>query len=166
MPIRTVLDSCVVIAAFEADEPASERAIEILADPEREFIVSDILRLELLPGPTFHALEEKRRFMERFFDIAVEDVPITPDRTAGALEIATSAGLTACDALHLEVARASEADEFITTERPTAPFFRWARSPVGLISIHPTEEAAAGSAAPPAAGQQDTPDGPHDTQEG
>jgi predicted nucleic acid-binding protein len=143
-----VVDTGVVIAAWEGDEPASQRAIEILADPDREFVVSDILRLELLPQPAFHGYLDKVAFYEEFLHLATVDVQITPERTAGALQIARAAGTHACDALHLEVARSAEAHEFITTERPDGPIFRWTGGPVALISIHPEAEPAHEPAAP------------------
>ena len=50
-PERTYLDSCLLIAAFLGKGEVGRRAMEILDDPKRHFVVSDAVRLEVMPKP-------------------------------------------------------------------------------------------------------------------
>jgi hypothetical protein len=52
---RTYLDASVLIAAFQANGQAAILAMEALNDPDRQLVVSDFLRLEVLPKPIFHS---------------------------------------------------------------------------------------------------------------
>ena len=72
---RTYLDTNVLIEAFQGEKAAAFRALEVLDDPERRFVVSDYLRLEVLPKPTFHGRAEEVQFMRTFFENAEEDIP-------------------------------------------------------------------------------------------
>jgi hypothetical protein len=85
---RTYIDASVLIAAFQGDELTSRRAMEILDDPERELVVSDYLRLEVLPKPIFLNRLEEVEFMQEVLDCAAEDVPSSPHLTARALGLA------------------------------------------------------------------------------
>jgi hypothetical protein len=49
------------------------------------------------------------------------------------MELATRYGLSAIDAIHVSAALLGAADEFVTAEKPTKPFFRVREMPV--ISI-------------------------------
>jgi predicted nucleic acid-binding protein len=51
-------------------------------------------------------------------------VPVSQGLVSEASEQAQRAGLAAMDALHVAAARAGEAAEFITVERPGKPLFR------------------------------------------
>jgi hypothetical protein len=48
---RTYLDANILIAAFQGEGDGAMAAIAALDDPDREFVVSDFLRLETLPKP-------------------------------------------------------------------------------------------------------------------
>lgn len=75
MAKRTDLDANVLIAAFRGESDIAFRALEVLDDSERQFVVSDYLRLEVLPKPTFLGRHEEVQFMQTFFEAAVENVP-------------------------------------------------------------------------------------------
>ncbi|KUK98957.1 MAG: Uncharacterized protein XE11_2818 [Methanomicrobiales archaeon 53_19] len=59
----TYLDSSVLIQAYRGEGVSGERAMRVLDDPDREFVVSDFLKLEVLPKPIFHAREDEVAFM-------------------------------------------------------------------------------------------------------
>ena len=62
--IRTYLDAGVLIAAARGKEPIAIRALEILDDPNRQFVSSIFLRLELLPKPTYFKNSSEVEFYE------------------------------------------------------------------------------------------------------
>ncbi len=121
--IRTFLDAGILIAAVRGQEDEAARALAILEDPERNFIASDFLRMEVLPKAIYYQRPAEVALYERFFSqahlVSVSAVLVTQAYTE-----ACTFGLSALDALHVTVAKASGAEEFITTERPTTPLFR------------------------------------------
>lgn len=64
---KTFVDANVLIAAFQGQDTYWQRAMEIIDDPDRDFIVSDYLKLEVIPQPTYHRRQEEIEFMEEFF---------------------------------------------------------------------------------------------------
>ena len=58
--ILTFLDAGVLIAATRPAGEAQDRALRLIADPERSFVSSPFLRLEVLPKPHFNG-----RFSEK-----------------------------------------------------------------------------------------------------
>jgi len=120
---RTYVDSSVLIAAWRGGNPVGKRAMEILDDPGRQFLVSDFLRLEVLPKPRFHRKEDETQFMEAFLE-AGEDIEATHALTQTALDLATRYGLSALDALHAAAALEARAQDLITVEKPDKPLCR------------------------------------------
>ena len=51
---RTFIDASVLIAAARGKAAQAQEAMEILDDPDREFVSSDFTRLEVLPMPVYH----------------------------------------------------------------------------------------------------------------
>jgi len=77
--IRTYLDAGVLIAAARGKEPIAIRALEILDDPNRQFVSSIFLRLELLPIASVNKRELVR-------EAAMKDEShLEPERTACSL---------------------------------------------------------------------------------
>jgi hypothetical protein len=113
---RTYIDTSVLIAAFRGDELALHRAMEVLDDPDRKLIVSDYLRLEVLPKPIFLNWLNEIKFMQEVLNNAAEDVPSSPYLTARALEFAAKYDIQPLDALHLGAAAMAVVDELITDE--------------------------------------------------
>jgi len=101
-----------------------QKSMEIIDDPGREFIVSDYLKLEVIPKPTFFENHEEVQFMQAFIDNASWQVNATSSITTQAIALACRYGLSAMDALHAETAMEAKADEFITIEKPTRPLSR------------------------------------------
>jgi len=51
---RTFLDAGILIAAVRGQEDEAARALAILADPERNFVTSNFLRMEVLPKAIYY----------------------------------------------------------------------------------------------------------------
>jgi predicted nucleic acid-binding protein len=134
--IRTYLDTGVLIRAFQVGAKNKDRASDIICDSGREFVVSDVLKLELIPKAFFHKQEEEVAFYEAFFKKAAYQVEISPALVAKAIELASKYDLAPCDALHLSAAIEAQVDEFITTEKPTKPFFRVQLLDLQIISLY------------------------------
>ena len=97
---KTFLDANVLMAAYQGEDDLCKKAMRILEDAEREFIVSDYLRLEVLPKPTFYRLTEEVEFMQAFLDIASIQVISNPAITNQAIRLACRYDLHPLDALH------------------------------------------------------------------
>lgn len=134
-PRRTFLDSGVLIAAARGTDEMALHALEILDDPNRVFISSIFVKLEVLPKAIYNKFVEEARFYESFFDNDVEFWAIFNDEMAGvAQKQARKFGLGALDALHVAAAISAKVDEFITTEKPGKPLHRV--KGIRVISIH------------------------------
>ncbi len=118
---RTYIDANVLIAAFQGDGIISRRAMEVLDDPNRALVVSDFLRLEVLPKPTFHKRKEEVEFMNAVLEMAAENVPCDPSVTKKAIELASDYDVAPMDALHVGATSAAKVDEFVTMEKPSKP---------------------------------------------
>jgi predicted nucleic acid-binding protein len=121
--IRTFLDAGILIAAVRGQEEEAGRALAILEDPERSFVASDFLRLEVLPKAIYYQRPAEVALYERFFAQA-RLLSVSGTLVTQAYTVACTFGLSALDTLHVTVAKAGGAEEFITTERPTTPLFR------------------------------------------
>jgi predicted nucleic acid-binding protein len=134
--IRTYVDAGILITAARGVAPIAIKALEVLDDPNREFISSVFLKLEVLPKAMYYGNEAEVEFYKTFFD-AVIDWADTLDRIVQeAFREACSAGLAAMDALHVASAASLGADELVTTERAKKPIHRTAL--VRVVSITPS----------------------------
>jgi predicted nucleic acid-binding protein len=115
--IRTFLDSGVLIAAARSVGPDRERALQLLEDPNRSFLTSPFVRLEVLPKAIYYNKRLERSFYERYFREAAWYRDVARIEAVAQAE-ATKAGLGAMDALHLAAAHLFRADEFVTIEKP------------------------------------------------
>jgi len=120
---RTAIDANLLIAAWSGRSTLFEQALVILEDPERVLIVSDALWLEVMPKAIYHAKIEESVFYRAVFARA-EFLPWSTELVDSAKHLAQSYGLAAMDAIHIAVALAAGADEFISGERPGKPMFR------------------------------------------
>jgi predicted nucleic acid-binding protein len=121
---RTFVDADVLINAFRGIGPTASAAQAIIDDPDLEFVVSDILRLELLPKPHYFGHTAEEQFNEAFFAAAIESVETTTAIVRAAEIDAKTFGLAAADALHVAAAKDAGVEEFITAEKTTSPLFR------------------------------------------
>lgn len=124
MKTKTFVDANVLIAAWRGNAELLQKSMEILDDPDREFIVSDYLKLEVIPKPTFFKNNDEIQFMQTFIDNASWQVNATPSITTQAIALACRYGLSAMDALHAETAIEAKADVFFTIEKSTRPLSR------------------------------------------
>ena len=122
-PIRTFPDSGVLITAFKGAPQLRELALKILEDPDRVFLTSPFVRLEVLPKAIFNKQADETRFYERFFARSVVATNINAILTLGEKEAARS-GVGPMDSLHIAAARLLKSDVFITTEKPNKSIHR------------------------------------------
>lgn len=119
---RTYLDSSVLIHAVQG--VASEATEALLSDPNRHFVAATLLKLELVPQPTFHGRKAELAFLEHFFSMVKEWVPASEEMLSEALREAGRVPLSAMDAWHIAAARRLKADEFITAEKLGKPLYK------------------------------------------
>lgn len=120
--IKTYLDTCVLIFAFRADNSEkAEAAWNILGDKNREFVFSDLLRIETIPKPTFHKKTDEVEFMNTLFEQCCEHCLISRPIMNKAIDLASKYNIAPMDALHVTVAISSGVDEFYTFEKKKKP---------------------------------------------
>lgn len=122
--MRTFIDSGVLITAWRGNPAQRIKALTVIADLNRVFISSSFVKLEVLPKPTWYKNQLELQFYQDFFDTVSEWVESDDPLNDEALRIGGLYGLGAMDALHVAAAIASQADEFITTERASSPLLR------------------------------------------
>lgn len=126
---RTYLDANVLIAAWNGGEEERAWARGILDDPQRRLVVSDFVRLEVLPKPIFHGNPREVEFMQAILDDA-ESVVVSVPLVQRALTMAGRYNLNPLDALHLAAAAEAGVDEMATFEKPEKPICRQTELPV------------------------------------
>jgi predicted nucleic acid-binding protein len=129
---RTYLDSNVLIAAWNGDTDTRSWARAVIDDPQRTLVVSDFVRLEVLPKPTFHRRSSELVFMEAILS-AAEQVAVEPALVTRALTLAGKHDLHPLDALHLAAAAQAGVDELVTLERPGKPMCQ--QTEVRVVSL-------------------------------
>ena len=122
--IKTYIDSCVLIAAWRGLDEVAVKAITILDEENRQFIVSPFVELEVLAKAIYYKQTEEISFYETFF----ASCPLWANDLVSIVQLAkekaSQYGLGALDALHVASAISMEADELITTEKSTKPLHR------------------------------------------
>ena len=138
MATRTFIDAGVLITAFQGREPDASKALAILDDPDREFVATSLLKLELLPQPTFHRRADETEFYESFFAAVAHWQTVDEPLVVAALQEASRLTLDAMDALHVAAAQAQGVVEFVTTEKPTKPIHKVTTFKVVPLSALPS----------------------------
>lgn len=131
---RVFLDTGVLIAAATGTDEVSQRAFAVIDDPDAEFVSSVFIQLETIPQATYNQRRDEVAFYVDFFRSVAAWADPSRDLTNSALHQATKHGLGAMDSLHVAAALACQADEIVTTEKPTKPFGRVTDVPVRFIS--------------------------------
>lgn len=121
--IRTFCDAGVLIAAARSVSPDRHRALQLLEESDRVFLTSPFIHLEVVPKTIFHKQRLERSFYDRYFGNALWFRQLDQIVAAAQTE-AAKAGLAAMDALHVAAAHLSDADEFVTTEKPNKAIYR------------------------------------------
>ncbi len=98
------------------------RALQILNNPNRIFVASEFLRLEVLPIAKCYNKKREVGFYETFFR-GIETWAPDAELISPAMDLACEFGLGALHALHLCAANYFDA-EFVSAERPTKPIYR------------------------------------------
>lgn len=122
-PIRTFLDSGVLIAAYKGQPALEKPAGEILKDPNRVFLSSPFVRHEVSPKALFNKQSGEYRFYQKYFRRSIMLDDLKSILSLASRESARS-GIGAMDSLHIAAAYLLNADEFITTERPGKSIYR------------------------------------------
>ena len=118
----TFVDASVLINAAVGPNAARRmRALSVLADPNREFVATRFLVLEVIPLPTKFKRDKELAFYQRFFKAVTtwldEATLIQP-----AIDLARQHGLGGMDALHVAAALHADA-ELISAEKPSKPIY-------------------------------------------
>jgi predicted nucleic acid-binding protein len=146
--ILTYVDSGVLIFAAQGSTEVAALALPFLADPAREYVTSDYVRLEVLPKCTYYGRSAEIDFYSAFFRLNSRTVPTSPALIEYALKEACSTGISGLDALHIACAVFAGAEEFITSEKHTTPIHRTRKIRVVSIFPLPPATAPAGNAGP------------------
>ncbi len=133
--IKTYLDSGVLIAAHRGTASILIAAASILNDPNREFVTSEFVRLEVLPKPKYHGRTAEVTFYDGYFATVTQVVPLDSALVQLGMQRAETFGLSAVDALHVAAAETGGAEKLVTAERPTSPLLRV--TTIRVTSIHP-----------------------------
>lgn len=133
--IMTYVDSSALIESQRALGALAGLALAVLNDPNRRYVTSDFVRLEVLPKPIYYRRTAEVAFYNAYFAAASRSVAITRSLVGLAVQRAEAFGLSAVDALHVAAAELAHADELITAERPTSPLLRV--TTIRVVSLHP-----------------------------
>jgi predicted nucleic acid-binding protein len=124
--ILSFVDASVLIYAATKPTAATMarrmRALQVLGDPDREFLGSEYLRLEVLPIAVCYHKNREAAFYQKFFEGVVRWADSTQLITP-AYDLASRFGLGALDALHV-VAAATYNAELVSAEKPTKPIYQ------------------------------------------
>jgi predicted nucleic acid-binding protein len=130
---RCYLDANVLIAGWRGDEQCRLWARTVLDDPRRRFVVSDLVRLEVLAKPLFYRQSVQLSFMRSILENA-DDVPIDAMVIRQALDLAAHHDINPLDALHLAAALRAGVDELLRFARPEKPLCR--QTEVRVMSLY------------------------------
>jgi predicted nucleic acid-binding protein len=133
----TYPDANVILNVFSEDKTRAQRARAILKDTTRRFVLSDYVWLETLPKTLYNKQYDQIAYITDIFRRA-EFVPACDAIIAKAKELAACYGLAGMDALHVACAIAGHADELVTFEKPTKPFFRIPPEVLRITSLYET----------------------------
>jgi predicted nucleic acid-binding protein len=131
---KTFLDSGVLLTAWKGKEEDARAALSIMEDTEREFYTAQMVKLELLPKPSFYKQKLEVEFYNTHFSSTRHEEPWTRKLTAEAFQLAIRHGLAAADALNAAAALRMKVEEFVTTEMPGKALFRV--PDLKVVSLH------------------------------
>jgi hypothetical protein len=112
--IRTFVDSCVLIGLGRLKEADRPLVMPLMYDPERQFVVSPFVELEVIPTPLRAGYLDQVRFYREFFTAADS---VDPRRIIEeTLEVLLETSMPLADALHVGAASAAGCHELVTIE--------------------------------------------------
>lgn len=124
-----------LIFAAKGTAAAAALALPFLQDPNREFVTSDYVRLEVLPKAVWMGNEAEVEFYETFFKLNSRTIPTSAALLDFAMHEACKIGLGAIDAIHIACAVFGGAEEMVTSEKTTKPMHR--TNLIRVVSIFP-----------------------------
>lgn len=101
---RTFLDSCALIKAFRGTGTEAAKVIALIEDPERHFISTSVIKLEVLPKPTAFKKFDEIEFYNTYFERVNEWVPADEALMVKALDYGCRHALGALDSVHVAAA--------------------------------------------------------------
>jgi hypothetical protein len=121
--IRTFVDSGVLIAGYKGSPLVVAAAGNILNDGNRIFLSSPFVRHEVSPKALYNRRRDEYRFYQSYFKRATfcDDLKLILNHAG---RESAKSGINAMDSLHIAAARLLNADEFITTEKPSRSIYR------------------------------------------
>jgi predicted nucleic acid-binding protein len=122
-PIRTFLDSGVLIAAYKGSPSIKASATNFLDDANRVFLSSPFVRHEVSPKALYNRQQDEHSFYQKYFEQAAFCDDLKSILSHAGKESAKS-GVGAMDSLHIAAAYLLDADEFITSEKPGKSIYR------------------------------------------
>jgi predicted nucleic acid-binding protein len=122
--LSTFLDAGVLLTAWRGQPVDADAAIALMEDPQRAFVTSQLVKLELIPKAAHFKQSAELNFYNVHFDAAIGEEPLSKELGKSADKLASKYGLAAVDALHIAAAIRQGAREFITTESPSKPLYR------------------------------------------
>lgn len=134
---KIYVDAGVLIAAFRGEPEIHRRAMRIIDNKSICLMGSCFLWLEIFPKPLRFKRDEEVEFMSEVWS-RIEEVPMSAKIINGAKNLAKKYGLGAIDALHVGAALVGNADELITSEKPTKPICQVKE--IKVRSIYPSAE--------------------------
>ncbi len=122
--MKTFLDSGVLLTAWKGKPADAAKAMSVMHAPQREFVTGQMVKLELLPKPTYFKHRDELEFYQLHLDATKAEAALDPAIAEAALTLAKKHGLAAADALNIAGAIHLGAEEFVTSELPGKPMFR------------------------------------------
>lgn len=133
-PIRTYLDTNVLIGAASGKIELSQRANNIITDKNRVFVSSLFSKMETLPVPMRRHDTFEENFLLTFYSLKVIDWAANLDLIINrAIALSGNTNIDIMDACHLLAATSLQADEFITAEKHTSPVLKYSALKVSTI---------------------------------
>jgi hypothetical protein len=121
--IKTFVDASVLITAARGAGEQALKAISLLDDPDRQFVDSDFLELEVLPKAVYTRRSAEADFYRAYFAAVAERADVA-GLVKQAIDEACKSGLSAVDALHIVAAATLGAEELVSAEKPNKPIYR------------------------------------------
>ena len=116
--IRTFVDAGVLLAAATGRGSASNRALALLEDSNREFACDPYVVLEVLPKAVYFKRLAEEEFYRNYFSAVRHWARDLQPLLAEASHMSERFGLSAMDSLHVAAAGLLHCDEIVCRETP------------------------------------------------
>ncbi len=113
-----------MIAAIRGKPELFNKAMQVLYDASRQIILSEAVRLEVMPKPFYQKRQSELELSECIF----ENSHLLPWKLCipkDAYRLACRYGISAREAIHLAFAVEAKVNAFVASENPTPPLLRF-----------------------------------------